>query len=31
MIREISASLITETIARLCVEANRNLADIYGR
>lgn len=25
MIREISASLITETIARLCVEANRNL------
>ena len=25
MIREISASLITETIARLCMEANRNL------
>ena len=25
--REISASLITETIARLCVEANRNLPD----
>ena len=25
MIREINASLITETIARLCVEANRNL------
>lgn len=29
MIREIDASLITETVARLCVEANRNLpADV---
>lgn len=31
MMRELNASLITETIARLCVEANRNLpADVCG-
>ena len=31
MMREINASLITETVARLCVEANRNLpADVCG-